>query len=262
MFISIVLSVWAAMHGYVFWRLASVPWVADHVSRRALVWMAVSLAASFPLARLLVARQLTGVGCPLEFFAANWVGVLFLLFAALAAADVLTVGGRLVPQMAPAVRGAAVLAALLLAVIAWVQAARPPVVTEHEVRLAGLPKEREGLVLVAVSDMHLGSLIGEAWMKRLIARVDGLKPDAVAIVGDLVDSEVGALEPLVPVLRTLRAPLGVWAVTGNHGVSIGASWQILDTGSSAWLFSINFGDANTGFTVGDAALFSKQQMPG
>ena len=75
-------------------------------------------------------------------------------------------------------------------------------------RLAGLPKERDGLVLVAVSDLHLGSMIGGRWMGRLIARLDGLKPDAVVIVGDLVDSEVGALEGLLPVLRTLRAPLG------------------------------------------------------
>lgn len=215
-FISIVLSVWAAMHGYVFWRLESVPWVADHVARRVVVWTAVGLATSFPLARLLNARHLAAVGRPLEFFAANWVGVLFLLFAALLTADVLTVGGWLFPRSVPTVRGAAAIVALLLAAVGWVQGMRPPVVTEHEVRLAGLPKERDGLVLVAVSDLHLGSLIGEAWMKRRIARLNELKPDAVVIVGDLVDSEVGALEPLLPVLRTLRAPLGVWAVTGNH----------------------------------------------
>ena len=108
------------------------------------------------------------------------------------------------------------IAAMLLSAVGFVQGFRPPVVTEHEVRLAGLPKERDGLVLVAISDLHLGSLIGERWMKHLIERVDGLKPDVVVIVGDLVDSEVGNLKPLVPVLQTLRAPLGVWGVTGNH----------------------------------------------
>ena len=36
------------------------------------------------------------------------------------------------------------------------------------------------------------------------------------MTGDLVDSEVGAVEPLVPVLRTLTAPLGVCGVSGNH----------------------------------------------
>jgi hypothetical protein len=177
---------------------------------------AVVLAASFPLARLLNARRLSVVGRPIEFFAANWVGVLFLLLVALAAADVLTAGGSIFSRFAPPIRGWAAIVALLLAAVAWVQGVRAPVVTRHEVRLAELPKERDGFALVAVSDLHLGSMIGGAWMGRLIARLNELKPDAVVIVGDLVDSEVGALGALLPVLRTLRAPLGVWAVTGNH----------------------------------------------
>jgi predicted MPP superfamily phosphohydrolase len=106
--------------------------------------------------------------------------------------------------------------ALALSAVALVQGLRPPVVCEYEVRLAGLPRERDGLVLVAISDMHLGTLMGGPWMADLIRRVDGLKPDVVVVVGDLVDAEVGRLESLLPVLQTLRAPLGVWAVTGNH----------------------------------------------
>jgi predicted MPP superfamily phosphohydrolase len=156
------------------------------------------------------------LGEPLEFFAANWVGVLFLLFTALLLADGLTLGGWLLPRLVPAIRGGAVLAALGLSGLALVQGLRPPVVRDYEVRLAGLPRERDGLVLVAVSDLHLGTLIGGPWMERLIARINDLKPDAVMVVGDVVDGEVGRLEPLLPVLRTLRAPLGVWAVTGNH----------------------------------------------
>ena len=215
-FIAVVLGVWAAMHGYVFWRLASVPWVATHVPRRALMWTAIALAASYPLARFLNRWQLGAVGEPLEFVAANWIGVLFMVFALLVAADVATLGGVLLPRLAPAVRGWAAIGALVLAAAGLVQGLRPPVVQEYEVRLAGLPKERDGLVLVAVSDLHLGTLIGQRWMTRLVARVEALRPDAVLVVGDLVDGEVGRLEPLLPVLKSLRAPLGVWAVTGNH----------------------------------------------
>ncbi len=215
-FLTVVLSIWSAMHGYVFWRLASVPWVAGHVSSSIVIGAAVVLAASFPVARLLHARGAARIGRPLEFLAANWVGVVFLLLVALLAVDLATLGGCLFAETAPSIRGWAVIAALLLSAIGFVQGFRSPVVTEHEVRLAGLPKERDGLVLVAISDLHLGTLIGEPWMRRLIGRVTRLKPDVVAIAGDLVDSEVGGLERLVPALQTLRAPLGVWAVTGNH----------------------------------------------
>ena len=216
LFLVVALSVWTVMHGYVFWRLASVPWVAEHLPRQALFWAAGALAASYPLARLLNSRHLEAVGEPLEFFAANWIGVLFLLLVTLLAADVVTLGGWLLPRFAPAMRGWAAGLALVMAIIGLVQGLRPPVVRDYEVILKGMPKERDGLVLVAVSDLHLGTLIGGSWMARLIDRVDGLKPDVVVIVGDLVDGEVGRLEPLLPVLRKLRAPLGVWAVTGNH----------------------------------------------
>ncbi len=215
-FLTVVLTIWAAMHGYVFWRLASVPVVAAHVPRRVWWWTAVALWAGYPLARTLNAWRLEIVGEPLELLAANWVGVLFLVFAALVATDLLTLGGAAVPKLAPVLRGWAALGALALAAIGLAQGLRPPVVREHEVKLAGLPPAHDGLVLVAVSDLHLGTLIGRRWMARLVRRVDDLKPDAVVVVGDLVDGEVGRLERLLPVLRTLRAPLGVWAVTGNH----------------------------------------------
>lgn len=215
-FIAVVLGVWAAMHGYVFWRLASVPWVAAHFPRRALVWTAVALWGSYPLARFLNRWKLEAVGEPLEFVAANWIGVLFILLMLLLVADVITLGGGLLPKLAPGIRGWTVVAALVLSVVGLVQGLRPPVVQEYEVSLAGLPKERDGLVLVAISDLHLGTLIGKRWMTRLVARVNELQPDVVLVAGDVVDGEVGRLEPLLPVLKTLRAPLGVWAVTGNH----------------------------------------------
>ena len=215
-FIVVALGVWAAVHGYVFWRLATVPVVAAHVPPRVIFWAAVALWASYVAARSLNARGFEVVGEPLELFAANWVGVVFLILVALVAIDLVTFGGAFWPQTAPALRGWAAVAALVLSGVALVQGLRPPVVREYEVRLRGLPRERDGLVLVAVSDLHLGTLIHETWMAGLIRRVDGLKPDVVLVVGDLVDSEVGRLERLLPVLRTLHAPLGVWAVTGNH----------------------------------------------
>jgi hypothetical protein len=70
--------------------------------------------------------------------------------------------------------------------------------------------------LLQISDLHLGNLLGRRWLKHLIDRVNGMKPDIVVIAGDLVDGNVGRVEPLRQVLQELHAPLGVWAVTGNH----------------------------------------------
>jgi predicted MPP superfamily phosphohydrolase len=214
-FFLVVLSIWTGMHAYVAWRVWGLPGVSS-LPRPLLLTITAFLWLSYLLARVLERFGAKLVGGALEYVGATWMGVLFLLLVTLLALDVVTLFGRVLPEAAPHLRQAAVIGALLLSAVAIVQGARGPVVSEHEVRLSGLPKERDGLVLVAVSDVHLGTLIGDRWLARQVERINALKPDAIAVVGDLVDGNVGAVEPLVPALRRLQAPLGTWAVLGNH----------------------------------------------
>ncbi len=216
MFLIVVLGTWTLMHAYLVWRLSSVPVVSAHLARWLLVAAAAFLWLAYPLSRILDRSGAGGVARPLEFVGAAWLGVLFLACTALLAVDVVTLGGLALPARAPALRGWALVAALALSVVALVQGLRAPAIVEYEVALAGLPPERDGLVLAEVSDLHLGTLIGERWMGRLVDRIAAMKPDIVAVDGDLVDGNVGEVEPLVPELKRLRAPLGVYAVTGNH----------------------------------------------
>jgi predicted MPP superfamily phosphohydrolase len=211
-----ILSIWGALHLYVFWRLASIPWIVQHLSTLALIITGITLWSSYVVARILDARGLQSVSWPIEYLAANWLGLLFLLFWALLAVDVLTLGGWLFREQAPTIRGWGVAVAGVLSVVALIQAIRPPIVTDYEVQLAGLPRERDGTVLLELSDLHLGNLLGRRWLGSLISRVNQMKPDIVVIAGDLVDGNVGRVEPLRKVLKELHAPLGVWAVTGNH----------------------------------------------
>jgi len=211
-----ILSIWGALHLYVFWRLASIPWVTQYITPVALIVIRVALWSSYVVARVLDAKGLQAVSWQIEFIAANWLGLLFLMFWALLAVEVLTLGGWLFREQAPTLRGWAVAIAVLLSVVALIQAIRAPVITDYEVQLPGLPPERDGTVLLQLSDLHLGNLLGRRWLGSLISRVNQMKPDIVVIAGDLVDGNVGRVEPLRQVLKGLHAPLGVWAVTGNH----------------------------------------------
>ncbi|MFT3831368.1 MAG: metallophosphoesterase family protein [Opitutaceae bacterium] len=218
----VVLSIWAVLHLYVGSRIVGVPWVASHLSPRTLALLFLALYVSFPAARLLSARGWRGLAGGFEILGSTWMGVLFLLFAALLVVDVVTFGGLLLPRLAPQLRGGAMLVAGVLAALALVQGLRVPVVREHEVRLSNLPRAADGLTLAVVSDLHLGSLIGRRWLEARIAQLDTLRPDAVLIAGDLVDSDIDHALPLAPVLRTLRAPRGVWLALGNHDAYAGA----------------------------------------
>lgn len=214
--LSVVLGIWTLVHAYVLWRLAGIPWVAQHVSP-ALFWGCAAAAwLSYPVARFLERRHWDLVGLPLEWIGATWLGILFLLLAGFVAAEVLTLGGFLFPREAATVRTGAAILAGLFAAIGLIQGLSPPVVRQYEVRLARLPRERDGLRLLVLSDLHLGSIIGRRWIEKLARRVNALKPDVIAIAGDVIDGNALRVQPLIPALRTLQAPLGVWAVTGNH----------------------------------------------
>src|SRR5262249_38789284 len=126
------LSIWAALHGYVFWRLSSVPWVAGHVSPLALITVGVALWLSYVIARILDHKGLQTFIWPIEYVAANWIGFLFLMFWALLAVDLFTLGGWLFHEQSPEIRGWAVVIAVLLSVTALIQAIRRPVISDYE----------------------------------------------------------------------------------------------------------------------------------
>jgi predicted MPP superfamily phosphohydrolase len=216
LFLGIVLSVWTLFHVYAFQRAFSIPSLARAVPSAARIALFALLWLSYPVGRVL-ARSLPGaVARGVELFGAVWMGFLFLAFASFLAADVVTGFGKLWPTGAIPARSVALAVAGGLAIVAVVQGAREPRVVRHEVKVPSLPGGRAELKLVQLSDLHLGTLLGERWLEKRIAEVNALGPDLVVVTGDLVDSEIGPVAPLAPVLRTLSAPMGVYGVTGNH----------------------------------------------
>jgi predicted MPP superfamily phosphohydrolase len=76
-----------------------------------------------------------------------------------------------------------------------------------------------------LSDIHIGPILGRSFAEHLVARVNDRRPDLIAITGDLVDGGVAQLADEVAPFAGLRAPHGVYFVTGNHDHYSGAhSW--------------------------------------
>ena len=76
--------------------------------------------------------------------------------------------------------------------------------------------------LFAISDIHVGPTIKGPYLDHIVDRVNSLKPDAVAITGDLVDGTVRELSAHTAPLARLQARHGSYFVTGNHEYYAGA----------------------------------------
>lgn len=213
MFFVTVLSLWTLMHGYAYWRLAP---LLGRWPTKTLLAVFAALWLAYPVGRILDRNGLSSVvATALEYLGACWLGVLFLLVVFLLLADLASGFGLWRAAAVPA-RAVAVAVAVLLAAVGLVQGHRPPTVERLEVPLANLPAELDGLRLVQLSDLHLGTLLNHSWLEARLRQVEALRPDLVVITGDLVDGNARHVEELVPQLQRLRAPFGVLAVTGNH----------------------------------------------
>ncbi len=204
------------MHGYVFWRAASVPGIRRRISRAGLVSGAVALWLVFLLGRAYRHGSVEVLAGWLQTMGMTWMAMLFLMTVCLLAVEVVTGFGLLLSGPAKRMRGMALVAGVVLSLIAMVQGTRAPVVEDYEVRLEGLPGELDGTVIVGLSDLHLGDRLGRQWLHARVDQVRALRPDLVVLLGDIMEGRGALRQDLYPDLARLRAPLGVWAVPGNH----------------------------------------------
>jgi uncharacterized protein len=212
----ILISACTLIHIYVFWRAASVPLVDRHVPRKLLAGAGVTLWAIFFSARVFGHGGTGALAGTLELVGMNWMAVLFLTFISLLAIDLVTVFGFLMSRRAFSLRGWALALGGALSLIALFQGLRPPVMQDYDVTLRGLPNELEGTVIVAMSDLHLGSQLGERWLADRVAEVKAQRPDLVVLLGDIFEGHRQPQGELLSILGRLSAPLGVWVVPGNH----------------------------------------------
>ncbi|MFL6681876.1 MAG: metallophosphoesterase, partial [Burkholderiaceae bacterium] len=109
-----------------------------------------------------------------------------------------------------------VVAALLVTLAGFYNARKAPRVKTVDIPLKDLPPALQGFRIAQISDMHVGPTIKRPAMKYVVARINQLQVDVVAITGDLVDGNVYELSRHVAPLAGLRSSHGTFFVTGNH----------------------------------------------
>ncbi|MGH9487840.1 MAG: metallophosphoesterase [Terriglobales bacterium] len=100
--------------------------------------------------------------------------------------------------------------------------ARDPQITHLQVPLPRLPPALNGLHLAHLSDIHYGLFLSRDSLLRVLELTLAQQPDLICITGDFVTQSPVFIEPAAEMLGQLHAPLGVYAVLGNHDFRAGA----------------------------------------
>ncbi|MCC6345566.1 MAG: metallophosphoesterase [Nitrospirales bacterium] len=107
-----------------------------------------------------------------------------------------------------------------------------------------IPRETGRITIAQISDVHLGLIVREKRLRRILAVVKRANPDILVSTGDLVDGQIARLNGLTDLLQEIRPPQGKFAIVGNHEYYAGIDQALAFTRGAG--FTLLKGEAATG----------------
>lgn len=230
-FLTVVLIIMGSVHGYLYGRLVVATALPDPWSTLLALLLAgavLSIPLSFIATRKLDRRVARFFVVPVFV----WLGFVFQTFFLVLGIDLLRWVGSLLLRLTGAdplfsdpagallawrvAAGTATGITLLATIFAIWWGLSRLVVKRIEITLPKLPRELDGFTILHLSDIHLDLVHGRSWLEGVVERANGLGADLIAITGDLAEGTVAKFGHDAEPVRALKAPHGVYFVTGNH----------------------------------------------
>lgn len=227
MFLVIVLGVLGGIHYYLYARLVK-PTELETWQRIG-PWLFAASAVLMPAGMFATRAMSRPLGSVLAAGVYTWMGLVILAFFLTLGTEVVRGGNavleltKVLPKdperrtfLARLLAGGVGLSAVGLGVAGILSARGAVQVKPITIALKKFPEGMNGFRIVQLTDVHIGPTLDGQWLEGVVARVNELQPDLVAITGDLVDGTVKELKDHVAPLAKLKAKHGVFFVTGNH----------------------------------------------
>ena len=126
--------------------------------------------------------------------------------------------------------------------------------TDLYIRKSGITSEKlpasfNKLKIVQISDIHIGSFCqNQSFINKAVAEINELKPDIVLLTGDLVNNFADEANGFDSIFNKIKAPLGKYAVLGNHDFGDYTVWRTPNT-KNVNLNDVMFHYKKMGFTL-------------
>jgi uncharacterized protein len=91
-------------------------------------------------------------------------------------------------------------------------------ITNYKISDSAIPQAFNNKKIIQFSDTHLGFQYELKQLEELIEKINSQKPDIVFFTGDLMDepNKYQEADQIAPILKRIQAPLGRYAIYGNH----------------------------------------------
>ncbi|PKP03356.1 MAG: metallophosphoesterase [Bacteroidetes bacterium HGW-Bacteroidetes-9] len=224
-FFSVVLLIYNAVNYYIYHRAMQALPVESGI-KSWFRWVFIFVAASYVLGRFLERLHQSPFSDVLVWIGSFWLAAMFYFLLSVILIDFVRVSNHFIgflpgswqtPKATTNVMGITLFVVLSTVFIGYLNAISP-VYTRLNLEIDKQANGLEELNIAMVSDIHMGTIIGPKRMTKLVDSINKLNPDIILLAGDIVD------EDLAPVIRQnlgksllkLKAPMGVYGITGNH----------------------------------------------
>ncbi len=226
-FFSIVLIVYFLINYYIFKR-GLLALSEAGIYRTLFFYFFLFLAISYPAGRILEQFLRNSVSKYLIIIGAFYLAVMIYAFLFIVIVDIFRLGNHFL-HFFPAfitknyTKSAEITTYLISAVIILIVLAGHINTLYPRVRTLNITIKKpansiQELSMAVVSDIHLGTIIQDNHLNRIVNKVNRIKPDIVFMPGDIVDEDVAPIieQNMIETLRKIKSKYGVFAVTGNH----------------------------------------------
>ncbi len=229
-------GIYGGAHAYVFWKARAAldfGWKGG----LALALFMIAMVLSPILVRLSERAGLESLPKLIAYIGYFWMGILFVFFSVSLVLDiyrlfVLTAGFVMQRDIASIMISARALFTISLVLSILINfygyfEARDIRTEKILIKSSKIPERVERIRIVQISDVHVGLIVREERLKRIVSKIKEAMPDILVSTGDLVDGQINNLQGLAEFLQEIRPRYGKFAVTGNHEYYAGLS-QPLD----------------------------------
>lgn len=217
-FLSVAFTIYGSMHVYAFSKVWQ---VLPHSA--GLAWVLTLAGLVMTLSPLMLWQLSRQNWHGLTFFASwvvyLWLGFMFLFCCTALVFDAVNLLSTLMGGRWPlnAATGLSSVAFIALALMGYgFIAARQIQVEEIKIATPKLSPTIGRVTIAQISDLHLGVMLGDEFLQRVITRLREIKPDIVVATGDVIDGQGDDLNALARRFHSLQPPMGLFAITGNH----------------------------------------------